>query len=287
MTIQNNQTALSELLAKAAGPLHYGLTNDYMFRALLQKNNEVLKALIGSLLHMPPEKIISAEITNPIVLGSSINEKEFILDVHVILNSHTLIDLEMQVINYQNWSERSLGYLCRTFDNLNRGDDYIHTKSAIHISFLDFTLFPRHPEFYATYMLSNVKNHTIYSDKFMLSVVDLNHIELATPSDKQFRIDYWAALFKATTWEDIKMISNENNYFQSASETLFQLNADERIREQCEARNAYYARERYHRETEEKFKKAITENSGLKTENTNLKAEIARLLLELEALQKN
>ena len=291
MTIQNNQTPLSELLAKAAGPLHYGLTNDYMFRALLQKNNEVLKALIGSLLHMPSEKIISAEITNPIVLGSSINEKEFILDVHVILNSHTLIDLEMQVINYQNWSERSLGYLCRTFDNLNRGDDYIHTKSAIHISFLDFTLFPRHPEFYATYMLSNVKNHTIYSDKFMLSVVDLNHIELATPSDKQFRIDYWAALFKATTWEDIKMISNENNYFQSASETLFQLNADERIREQCEARNAYYARERYHRETERELRESITAKDALIARKDSLiagkDALIAQLRSELEALQKN
>ena len=73
------------------------------------------------------------------------------------------------------------------------------------------------------------------------------------------------------------MISNENNYFQSASETLFQLNADERIREQCEARNAYYARERYHRETERELRESITAKDAL----------IAQLRSELEALQKN
>ena len=42
----------------------------------------------------------------------------------------------------------------------------------------------------------------LYSDKFTLSVVNLKHIELATEEDKAYRIDYWAALFKAKTWED-------------------------------------------------------------------------------------
>ena len=42
----------------------------------------------------------------------------------------------------------------------------------------------------------------LYSDKFTLSVVNLKHIELATEEDKAYRNDYWAALFKAKTWED-------------------------------------------------------------------------------------
>lgn len=189
-------------LNNATGPLPYKLTNDYLFRALLQKNTSVLKGLICSLLRLADEDIISVKITNPIVLGEAISDKEFVLDVHVILNDNTHINLEMQVLNDGNWPERSLGYLCRTFDNLNRGDDYFNTKPAIHIGFLDFHLFPQHPEFYATYMLMNVKNNTIYSDKFILSVVDLNYIHLATDEDKQYQNDYRASLFKATTWEE-------------------------------------------------------------------------------------
>ena len=48
--------------------------------------------------------------------------------------------------------------------------------------------------------------HNVYSDKFILSVVDLTKIELATEEDKQYQIDYWASLFKAKTWEELKMI---------------------------------------------------------------------------------
>ena len=56
-------------LNNVTGPLPYKLTNDYLFRALLQKNSYVLKGLICSLLHLNDEEVISVRITNPIVLG--------------------------------------------------------------------------------------------------------------------------------------------------------------------------------------------------------------------------
>ena len=65
-----NKKAASFLEAK--GTIEYNMTNDYMFRAVLQKNNYVLKGLISSLLHIPIEEIKSVEITNPIVLGNAI-----------------------------------------------------------------------------------------------------------------------------------------------------------------------------------------------------------------------
>ena len=59
------------------GKLTIPMTNDYLFRALLQQNNKVLTGLIASLLHLPPSEITSVEITNPIVLGESTNDKTF------------------------------------------------------------------------------------------------------------------------------------------------------------------------------------------------------------------
>lgn len=228
----------------AHGALPYTLTNDYLFRAILQENNSVLKGLICSLLHLSPKEILSVTIQNPIELGKSIDHKSFILDIKVILNNATLINLEMQVINHGFWPERSLSYLCRSFDSLNKGEDYSAVKPVIHISILDFTLFPEHPEFYSTYALLNVKNNTVYSDKFKLSVLNLNQIELATEDDKLYHTNYWAKLFKATTWEEIKMLATKNRYIQEASESLFELCAADEIREQCEAREEYYRMER-------------------------------------------
>ena len=235
----------NSILQEATGELPYRLTNDYLFRAVLQKSNTALRGLLGALLHLTPESITSAAIANPIVLGQSINNKDFYLDVRVTLNNNTEILIEMQVLNKGNWPERSLEYLCRSFDNLAKGEDYAEVRPVIQISILDFTLFPDCPEFYATYMFLNIKNHKIYTDKVRLSVLDLKQIEMATDEDISYQIHYWAKLFRATTWEEIKMLTENNEALMQAAETAYVLSADEQIRLQCQAREEYYRDQRY------------------------------------------
>ena len=235
---------LSDALQGASGPVTIPMTNDYLFRALLQSNNRVLKGLICSLLHMAPKQIKSVTITNPIELGKAIDAKTLILDVKVLMNNDTTINLEMQVINEHNWPERSLTYLCRSFDSLNTGEAYLSVKPVIQISLLDFTLFPENPEFYATYRFLNEKNHMIYSVKLRISVLDLTRIDLATEEDRMYGIDHWAALFKSGTWEEIRMLAQENEDIREASGTIYQLTREEDIRQQCEAREDYYRRQR-------------------------------------------
>ena len=214
-----------------AGEVQIPMTNDYLFRAFLQKNNKALKGLVASLLYMEPEAISSVVIMNPIELGDSINEKTFILDIRVSLNNHARINLEMQVINEHNWTDRSLCYLCR---------DYQAAKPVIQIGILNFSLFPQYPEFYATYKILNVKTYTLYSDKLRLSVLDLTHKELATEQDRKYQLDIWASLFKAATWEEINMLAKGNEYIDEAANTIYQLTQEEKIRMQCEAREDYY-----------------------------------------------
>ena len=74
-----------------------------MFRAILQKDKQVLKALIAALLYLKKESIHDVVITNPIELGAAISDKDFIWDIRVNLNNAQLIDLEMQMSNEYNW----------------------------------------------------------------------------------------------------------------------------------------------------------------------------------------
>ncbi|MCM1540756.1 MAG: PD-(D/E)XK nuclease family transposase, partial [Blautia sp.] len=171
--------------------------------------------------------------------------RDFFLDVKVLMNDQTYINLEMQVINEHNWTDRSLSYLCRSFDHLEHGQDYRYAKPTIQIGLLNFTLFPENPEFYATYQFLNVKNHMPYSDKLRLSVLDLTRIDLATGEDKSYHIDYWASLFKSTTWEEIKMLAQKDDLINDASNTIYQLTQEEKVRLQCEAREDYYRRQNY------------------------------------------
>ena len=198
-----------------------------------------------------------------------------------MLNDDTLINLEMQVANEHNWPERSLMYLCRAFDQLYRGQKYEDALPVYHIGFLDFTLFPEYPEFYATYKLLNAKNYSLYSSKFSLSVVNLTQTELATEEDKVYRIDYWARLFKAKTWEELKMLANENEYLNEAADSIYKANTEEIVRQQCLAREDAERRERTLERDKAILKEEIAtlkdDNAALKDNNAALMARIAEL----------
>ena len=274
------QTASKEF-QKATGKIDYQMTNDYMFHAALQKNPKVLKSLVCSLLRLRQREVRSIQIINPIILGEAVDDKTFILDINVLLNDNTLINLEMQVENLYNWEERSLSYLCRTFDQLQKGEEYSVAKPVVHISFLDFTPFPEFPEFYASYKLMNEKNYHIYSDKLTLRVVDLKQAGLATEEDQASGLENWARLFKAVTWEEIRMIAKQDENLLEASETLYTLNADELVRRQCEARADYY---RLHNSINRRMEELLLEKQNAVEENEKLNSEVQHLNLEVQQL---
>jgi len=280
-----NKDSISEKLSRATGKIQFNMTNDYMFRAVLQSNEKVLRGFLCALLHLKAEDIKSVRITNPIKLGSAIDNKTFILDVEVMLNEERNVNLEMQVVNLNNWQERSLLYLCRSFDNLNRGQEYVEVMPAIHISILAFDPFPDFPEFYARYRVMNQKNFNIYSSKFALNVLSLIHTDIATNEDKNWKLDKWAKLFNSKSWEEMHMIAEKDSDFIALSEEILKNNADETIRQQCLMREARENEEKYMAQIQRDIKKLNskvvelnTENDKLNSENNKLNSKINELL---------
>lgn len=163
-------------------------------------------------------------------------EKKYIYDIYLLLNNQQKIHLELQVVQQSFWTDRSLCYLCRDFGDLNAGDTYDQIKPLVQIDILDFDLYEGSKEFYSIYHLANDTNGRIYSSKLALHVLQLNKEEYATAEDKSYQIDYWARLFKATTWEELKMLAQEHEILQSTVETIYRVNADDYTREEIRAR---------------------------------------------------
>ncbi len=143
----------------------YGMKNDYMFKAVLQSSEEVLRNLVAVLLEIDEDDIQSCKLENTIELGKSVDSKDCVLDVKLTLNSNEIVDIEMQVRDEGNWPERSLLYWSRAYDNLQHGQDYLGLKMTYHIGILDFTLFCDNPSFYAEYMVRDTHTGYTYSDK--------------------------------------------------------------------------------------------------------------------------
>lgn len=264
------------------GKLPFRMTSDILFKIIMQSSTKVLKGIVCSYLDLSPEVIKSIEISNPISLKEDISGKEMILDVKAILNDKTIINLEMQVVNYQDWPERSLSYLCRCFDNLGPGHGYLHVKGAVHIGFLDYTLFPDSPEFYATYRMINERTGQLYSSKFRISVVDLTKRNLATKEDIFHHRDLWAAFFKATEWGEVMALAKKDENISEAVVTLKKLSDDEIFKMRYQAREDMLRQEldmQYYYTNQLNAKDA--ELAGKDTELAKQSAELARQASEL------
>lgn len=112
------------------------------------------------------------------------------------------------------------------------------------------------------------------ADGFNLIVVSLNQTEMATEEDRTYEIDKWVKLFKSETWEDIKMIANDNKYMTSAAQSVYLSNEDENVRKIARDREEYLRRENAR---EKKLKILEEENQKLGDENQKLGDEIKKL----------
>ena len=218
----------------------YGMRNDYMFHAVLQKNEEVLRNLLATLLEIDEAEIESCHIENPIELGKEIEGKECILDVKLTLNNDKVINIELQVYKQTYWINRSLLYWARTYDNLKSGQDYSMLLPAYHIGILDFTLFENYPKFMAQYQILDVEDGYLYSDKLCIKVLDLTQLEKAKQEpENNKKLLKWAGIFKAETLEELEQLASGEEVFENMVVTMKKLSEDEKIRMQCEAREDY------------------------------------------------
>lgn len=135
--------------------------------------------------------------------------------------------------------------------------------------------------------MTNERNYSRYSDKLRLSVLDLNCINLATEEDKRYKIDYWAKLFKSTTWEELKMYAESDDNLKEAATSIYKLTQDEKIRQQCEAREDYHrrtvGRERLLKETQELVKE---QQDKLKEQQGKLKEQQDKLREQQDKLEE-
>ena len=176
-TLQQTSTIRTDLSRKPpavndwhelSGKINYSLCNDYLFRAMLQTDPESLRYMISCLLDLPLETL-SVQLLNPIELGEKIEDKDYILDLRVLVNDEILCNVEMQVWNRAYWEPRSLAYLCRTFSGqFPQGSRYTHPKPAIQVGILSFP-FPNVNKFYSQHIM--MEKQLLATDKHLMTKV--------------------------------------------------------------------------------------------------------------------
>ena len=228
------------------GEMQYTLMNDFLAKYTLQNDLYALAGLLSALLDLDLNEITNINILNPVELNEAIDDKKCILDVKLEMNHSTIINIEIQSVYQSFWPERSLTYLCRMFDHLKEGQGYSDLKPCIQIGILENDIFksddPRYTgDFYSEYQILHMKKHTGYCGKFKICVLSLNHLDEVPENERKNHngLYYWAKLFTVKSWEELKMIANEDPRMTSYVTTVRKLSAEEKVAQACEARRRY------------------------------------------------
>ena len=126
---------------KTTNKLKFSLKNDYIFKKIFAKeeNNSKLKDFLEAILNIEIKKVI---VKNPEIPKNMLDEKLAILDIRAEINEDTMIDIEMQVANQYNISERSTIYTAKMISSdIKVGEEYKDMKKAISINILNFNYF--------------------------------------------------------------------------------------------------------------------------------------------------
>ena len=209
---------------------------DWCFKELM-RNPNTRRGFIAELLELSPEQIGNTIILENELPKRSEEEKKGVLDVHVLLENGTQLDIEMQVVYMHYWDDRSLFYLCKMFSSqLCKGEEYDRLQKCVHVSVLNFTYYKKDDICYRKAQVYDKATGELYSDKLELQILELPKIpeEYHHPDG----IIAWMKFFRGGKKEDLKEMAKGNTYLEEAYEDLMEMSQDE------EKRRAYEARER-------------------------------------------
>ena len=203
---------------------------DYCFKEIM-KDMDVLKGILSAILNINPNDIKSIELKPTELRKLSKDDKYGLLDVKLIMNSNEHIDMEIQVLYFAYWQERSMFYLSKMFtEQLKSGDEYNKLNKCIHIGILNFNLFKDYKEYYSRFHLAEDTRHNIYSDKLEIHILELPKLKYASEISKEYSettLYDWGKFFSIENEKELKEMYGKNEYIDKACDHIVELSADE------------------------------------------------------------
>ena len=208
---------------------------DFAFKEIMTDENARI-GFLSAVLKLEPKEIQKTNLLNTNLRKLHQDEKQGILDVRILMNNNTEIDIEIQLAELKVWADRSLFYLSKMYtEQIQEGQAYHVFKKCVSISILNFTLFPKEPEFYSCFRIIEEKRHIVYTDKMEFHVLELPKLPKELKEDSS-KLLLWAKFINAEKKEEFEMLAEKDSYLNQAYQKLQVISQDKEKRLEYEAR---------------------------------------------------
>jgi predicted transposase/invertase (TIGR01784 family) len=206
-------------------------SHDVAFKALFVRNPDILKAFLNDSLELNLTDDDTIKILSPEDIPNFAEGKVSRFDVHV-RTANRRYNVEMQASRTGFSAERVLYYWSQLYgDGFESGNRYEELDQTYSINVLGFNYF-KCKKYHSSFSIFEDERFERLTDKLSIHIFELPKVpgELI-PGD---HTRDWMEIIKADTEEALETIRarTENPMINKAIDSIYRLNADERLREQ-------------------------------------------------------
>lgn len=209
--------------------------NDLIFKMIFGdiKNKDILIGFLKSVLDIPHEDYDTITIVDPNLRIEKEKDKVGILDIKLKTKSGRVIDIEIQLVEMAEMSERVLFYTSKMItEQIKQGDKYYEIKKVISILILDHNMIKDKPKYNHKFLLHDKTDDTIFTDLLEIHTLELKKLPKNTDNTELYD---WLSFFNAREKEEFNVLKERSEQIQKAVVILEQLSEDEQTRLLAEA----------------------------------------------------
>lgn len=254
---------------------------DVVFQALFgtKGNEEILGGLLSKIIKCDVENI-SLDV-NQNLISKVPEEKMGVLDLRAKIGDMAEVEIEVQLKNKHNISERALFYWAKMYSSqLKKGEKYRSLKKTIQILILDFELkeLDCFKNAHAEHKIVDTRDPKVIIFKNLeIHIIELPKI-MKYPEETEKELKRWMEFLINPESEVVKMGAKEDEKLGKAMEKLEYISGDDELRRIAELREKYIL-------DEESEKDAVREEALEEGRNEGIKEgikETAKRMLELK-----
>ena len=251
---------------------------DFVFKKIFgsEENKSVLISFLNATLK-PKKEIVSVDLKNTDIEKEYLKDKFSRLDVKATTSNKETINIEIQLSDQYNMTQRTLYYWSKMYEEqMEQSDNYRKLSRTVCINILNYNYLDN-DRLHNIYRLKEIETNEELTDICEIHFIEipkLRHLDLKDEADM---LEVWVEFLRDPESEVIRNIEMSNEAVRKAKDKLYKLSQSK------EDRELYFLREKSIRDEISALSKAKEEGieQGMQKGAKEEKILIAKNLLDI------
>ena len=212
---------------------------DFVFKKIFgsEENKSVLISFLNATLK-PKKEIVSVDLKNTDIEKEYLKDKFSRLDVKATTSNKETINIEIQLSDQYNMTQRTLYYWSKMYEEqMEQSDNYRKLSRTVCINILNYNYLDN-DRFHNVYRLKEIETNEELTDICEIHFIEIPKLRQLKLKDEKDMLEVWVEFLRDPESEVIRSIETTNQDLKKAKDKLYKLSQSK------EDRELYFLREK-------------------------------------------